>query len=722
MVDKIIRVGSEHYILATSALADDRTRVLKQGETFAVFNRYGDIQPIGLGEQGLYHEGTRFLSRLELFLGHTHPFLLSSTVKQDNALLAVDLTNPDCCLDEGTLIPRGSLHISRAKLLWEGCCYERLRLTNYSRDSLAGVFSLQFEADFADIFEVRGEQRHRRGRQSISISRQDHVLIQYQGLDGVQRITHLLASPAPTSVTNSTFLFEASFEPKEEKTFEITVMCQIGEHTPSTVSFSQARISSAHALERTESKFCSIFTANEQFNDWINRSIDDLAMMTTDLPEGPFPYAGVPWFSTAFGRDSLLTAMECLWVNPDLARGVLAFLASCQATEEIPEQDAEPGKILHETRRGEMAALKEIPFERYYGSVDSTPLFVMLAGAYYERTGDLDFINRLWPHIEQALQWIDRYGDKDGDGFVEYLRHSPTGLVQQGWKDSHDSVFHVDGTIAEGPIALCEVQGYVYAAKMFASNLAAILGHAERAGALFQEARTLQQRFHEAFWSNELGMYVLALDGNKRPCRVRASNAGHTLFSEIALPEAAQAVADTLLKDEFFSGWGIRTLATSETRYNPMSYHNGSVWPHDNALVGFGFSRYGLTERVNQILTGLFDMSIAVDLHRLPELVCGFTRRPGEGPTLYPVACAPQAWAAGTVFLLLQACLGLSIQGKEGEIRFSKPFLPEFLPAIQIKNLRIGKASVDLAITRAREDVTVNVLRKDEGLDIVTVK
>lgn len=719
---KIIKLGNEHYILATSALADDRTRVLKHGETFAVFNRYGDIQPIGLKEQGIYHEGTRFLSRMELLLGNSHPFLLSSTIRQDNTLLAVDLTNPDYDLDEAISIPRGTIYLSRVKLLWQACCHERLRVTNFSRDPVAVSFSLQFEADFADIFEVRGEKRIKRGEQTSVVQEDGSVMVSYTGLDGIVRQTHLASLPTPTALTTSALMFDTLLEPKEEKTFYLTVTCHSERKSPKIVSFSHARTAAAHALEKTQSQFCSIFTVNEQFNDWLNRSLDDTSLMITDLPEGPYPYAGVPWFNTTFGRDGIITALECLWVNPDLARGVLGFLAATQAQDEIPEQDAEPGKIIHETRRGEMAALKEIPFERYYGSVDATPLFIVLAHAYYERTGDHAFLSCLWPHIQRALEWIDRYGDRDGDGFVEYFRHSPNGLVQQGWKDSFDSVFHADGTIAQGPLALCEVQGYVYAAKIGACHLARVLGYPEDADRLLNQANDLREQFDRAFWSDKLSMYVLALDGEKRQCQVRASNAGHCLFTEIALEERAKDMSQVLLMEDFFSGWGIRTLHSSEARYNPMSYHNGSVWPHDTALIAYGLSRYGYHDKVHQILTGLFDMSIYVDLHRLPELVCGFPRRPGEGLTQYPLACAPQSWAAGAVFLLLQACLGLSIEGAKGEIRFSHPYLPEYLPGIQIKNLRIGKNSADLSITGTEEDVTVNVIRKDEPLNVITVK
>lgn len=722
MEKKIIRIGDEHYILATSALADARTRVLKHGDTFGIFNRYGDIQHVGLGEQGLYHEGTRFLSKFEFILEESYPFLLSSTIKEDNALLAVDLTNPDRYQNDLTFLPRGTLHISRTKLLWDARCYEQFTLTNYSLNPLILSFSIQFEADFADIFEVRGEKRPERGVMTAALLKGKTVVLEYQGLDHIKRITYLTAHPSPTAASTKSMVFEMSLAPQEEKSFHINVACTVEGQVPESMNFSTARVHAAHALQTAKARFCTIYSGNEQFNDWLNRSLDDICMMTTDLPQGPYPYAGVPWFSTAFGRDGIITALECLWVNPDLARGVLSFLASTQATDILPDQDAQPGKILHETRKGEMAALKEIPFGQYYGSVDSTPLFILLAGAYYDRTGDKDFIVSIWPHLEHALGWIDQYGDQDKDGFVEYYRQTPTGLAQQGWKDSFDSVFHADGTIAEGPIALCEVQGYVYAAKQAACRLARLLEYPERAESLSLEAQALRHQFNHQFWSDELGTYIVALDGNKQPCAIRSTNAGHTLFTEIATQDRAEHIMKGLLEETFFSGWGIRTIPTDTIRYNPMAYHNGSIWPHDNALIALGMSRYRLTQGVERILEGLFALSIHVDLHRLPELICGFPRKPGEGPILYPVACAPQAWAAGAVFLLLQACLGISFHGANREIRFTHPSLPEFLPAIQIKSLRLGNLSADLELTRTESDVMINVTRKDDLLNIVTVR
>ena len=719
--DETIRVADRWYVLATSSRTDDRTRVLKHGDMFAVFDRFGDVHPIGTGELGIYFEGTRFLSYFDLRLNGRRPMLLNSSVKQDNSLLTVDLTTPDF-RDEGTLsVLKGTVHVFRAILLWEGTCHQHLRIFNYNSHPVALELSLAFGADYADIFEVRGFVRHHRGTDLAALTQDDRVILGYDGLDGVRRRTVIACTPAPTLVAADRVAYALTLEPRGRTEIDIAISCEVGAARRASTGYAAASASAESAMRRAQARIPTIFTSNEQFNDWINRSGADLLMLSTDKPAGPYPYAGVPWYSTPFGRDGILTALQCLLLEPSMARGVLAFLAETQADVINVERDAEPGKILHEMRDGELAALGEIPFGRYYGSVDSTPLFVILAGAYYERTGDVAFVRSIWPNVERALVWIDKYGDVDGDGFIEYQRKSSTGLAHQGWKDSENAVFHRDGQPAEGPIALAEVQGYVYRAKVQAADLAGALGEHPRADALLHDARALRERFEQAFWCEDIATYALALDGEKRPCRVRSSNAGQVLWSGIASAERAERVAQTLFAPESFSGWGVRTIAEGESRYNPMSYHNGSIWPHDNALIGKGLARYGMKDRAMAILAAMFDASLYMDLHRLPELFCGFVRRTSEGPTLYPVACSPQAWASASAFYLLQACLGLSFHPERPRVRFNHPQLPEYLARVQIRNLRLGDAVVDLSLERHQRDVGVNVLNKAGEVEVSVV-
>jgi len=724
MSQDTIQIGAQCQVATASTRPDVRTRVLKHGDSFAVFDRHGDIQSIGKceQEQGLYHEDTRFLSHLELlFADGAHPLLLNSTITEDNSLLVVDLTNPEFYENGSVVVPKDTIHIFRSKLLWEGVCYEHLRIVNYGASALDVAFVFKFAADFSDIFEVRGAKRDRKGRRQPDEIGAQEVIFNYQGLDQITRRTRLKFSHLPTKISTSALNFNASLPPGVEKEFYLTVSCESAGEERTQESYEPVLAKAFSAIRKARVRDCQIHTSNEQFNDWLNRSSADLHMLISKTPEGLYPYAGVPWFSTPFGRDGIITALQSLWVNPEIAKGVLAYLAAAQAKEVNPEQEAEPGKILHEIRKGEMARCGEIVFERYYGTADATPLFIMLAGAYYKRTGDDDFIETIWGNIEKALGWIENYGDMDGDGFVEYAQHSAKGLVQQGWKDSDDSIFHADGSPAQGPIALCEVQGYVYAAWRNAAELAKITGKTRMAEDLDRQAEELKERFNRAFWCEEISTYAIALDGDKRQCRVRSSNAGHALFTGIAAPEYAQQVGETLLDKNFFSGWGVRTIAKAETNYNPMAYHNGSVWPHDNAMIAMGLSRYGFKSQAMEIMTGLFDASIVLDLHRLPELFCGFLRRPGQGPTQYPVACMPQAWAATTVFSFLQACLGFSFERKNSKVCFYHPQLPDYLEWVEIRNLGVNHGTVDLRLRRHARDVSINVLRKEGDVEITVI-
>jgi len=719
----IIQLENKYYVSVNSTYADDRVRVLNHVDTFGIFDRWGDAAQIGEEVQGIYHNGTRHLSGIELRLEGHRPLLLSSAIKEGNEMLSVDLTNPEMA-HEGGRIPKSALHIGRSKLVRSGACYEQVVLHNYSHTPYTFSATLSFSADFRDIFEVRGIARKARG--TVHPPRADgakQLTLSYTGLDGVLRSTSIQLSHAPERWDEGCAQFCFHLPAGGSLTLEYAAhfLTGDGHDAPDAPDYAAAKAALEADLAATAAVMATVSTDNEQFNQWISRSQFDLISLLARTEHGLYPYAGVPWYNTAFGRDGLITALQTLWIAPQIGRDVLAFAAAAQATQESAFQDAEPGKIFHEMRGGEMVALEEVPFGKYYGSVDATPLFVILAGQYYRRTADADFIRQLWPQIDAALHWMDQYADNDADGFYDYAHKSVNGLFNQGWKDSHDSVSHADGRLAVPPIALCEVQGYVYAAKRQAVKMAHVLGLHDRAAELRTSAEDLKRRFNEKFWDEDLGTYVLAIDGTGEPCRVRASNAAHCLWSGIADEAKARRVAETLLAPDMFSGWGIRTLSSREARYNPMSYHNGSVWPHDVSLAARGFARYGLGEEVLRVVEGLFDASLFIELQRLPELFCGFERRTGEGPTDYPVACSPQAWSVAAVFYLLEACLHIQIDAEEKRVYFNRPAVPPHIHTISIHHLPLGDGHASLDFQCTHNTVGVRVKNKPEGWQIMVV-
>jgi glycogen debranching enzyme len=710
------RPGREHEILAeTAPPGDERTLVLASGDTFAVFDRHGGFQPGPGSPHGLYVDGTRFLSGLGVRIAGRLPLLLSSGIHPDNQGLFVHETNPDVRGNAGVRLARDLVHVVRRVNLADAICSIEIALRSYAAADVVLPLEIWLAADFADVFEVRGSRRERHGTPLAPRIVGDSVELGYVGLDGVERHTRIQLPQPPAHASGEIAQLSFSLKPGQRVEAPLRIECELREgRTRRRRGFAR---SAAPARERDPAT--ALVTSSAPVNAWIRRSAADLAMLTAATAQGPFPYAGVPWFCTPFGRDALVTAYELLWLDPGLARGVLPFLAAHLATRDEPARDAEVGKVVHEMRAGEMATLGEVPFGRYYGSVDATPLFVLLAAAYHERTGDDDLLESLWPDLELALAWIDGPGDADGDGFVEYARRSQDGLANHGWKDSHDSVMHADGSLAEGPIALCEVQAYVYGAKRGLARVARRLGRARRAASLEQAAERLREAFAEAFWCEDLGSFALALDGRKRPCRVKSSNAGHALTTGLALPEHAASVARTLLEADHFSGWGVRTLAASAARYNPMAYHNGSVWPHDNALLALGLARYGDTRAAATLFSALADASRSLEDARLPELLCGFDRSPGEPPTRYPVACSPQAWAAGAVFLLFQAALGLTVDAAQRQIRLGHPLLPPSVDQVILYGLGVGDAAVDLLLERNGDALDLRVLRRVGALDVV---
>src|SRR5271170_8075321 len=708
------------YITSTTASARPRW-TLKHADTFAVFDSHGDMGVSVGGPDGLFDHDTRYLSRLQLMINGMQPLLLGSSVRDDNLTLTADLTNPDIFFEGHIVLRRDTLHIVRTAYLWKSTAHQRIAVGNHGEASVEFTLVLAFDNDFSDLFEVRGQQRRRRGRLQEVVRSPSEVAFTYSGLDGTDRWTDLRFEPQPTRLRASAAAYQIRLEAGDIAHIFFSAECH-GSGSPKRVNFLKG-LMAAHRDRRIASRHAgTVETSNQVLNEALCRAMADLRMLITETPQGYYPYAGIPWYSTTFGRDGLLTALQMLWCDPTIAKGVLKRLAAFQSSDFDAAAAAEPGKILHEMRGGEMAALKEVPFGLYYGSVDATPLFVILAGLYVERTGDDSMLRELWPAVEKAIKWMDSSGDLDGDGFLEYggigadgLEH---GLRNQGWKDSFDAIFHADGELAVGPIALCEVQGYAYAAKRAAAQCARRLGHGVAAERLDRAAENLAKRFEEAFWCEEIGLYAIALDGAKRPCRVRTSNAGHLLWTGIASPDRARRVADAMISPDFFSGWGIRTVAKGEPRYNPMSYHNGSIWPHDNSLIVLGLSRYGFQQHVDKVFEGTFAAASYMDLRRLPELYCGFRRRRGAGPTLYPVACSPQAWASGSLFLMIQAALGIEFHPRAGAIGFRNPRLPPSFNQIILRQLGMSGTTVDVELRRSGSHTSMRVLRNKGAIQI----
>jgi glycogen debranching enzyme len=703
------------HVPASESFAQRQPHTLKSGDTFVVFDRSGDLRgELGGDEhatspEGLYREDTRIVSRFAWRLDGEPALLLSATARNDPTVFSADLTNADLYDGDRLALARELIYLNRRKFVWQGAMYERILLRNFDQIPHRVTLDAFFDADFADVFEVRGERRPRRGTLVRSLPSPSCARIHYTALDDVTTDVDMNFDPEPAHIDTMRARYVLNLAPGEHRRLFARAGISEGERAWTAPQFFAALRAARREFAAIARAATTVSSSNATFDEIVRRSASDLSILVTRTALGSYAYAGIPWFATAFGRDGIITALFTLWLDPSIARGVLRFLAATQAVETDPSRDAEPGKILHEMRHGEMARLGEVPFARYYGSVDATPLFVMLLEAYYARTGDLELVRELWPNCSAALDWIDRYGDLDGDGFVEYARKTPGGLDNQGWKDSHDAIFHADGSLASAPIALCEVQGYVYAAKRGAAALAAVLGYPAQAAQLAEAARELREHFDAAFWCEELNTYAMALDATKAQCRVVSSNAGHALFSGIATAERASSVAKVLMGQQCFSGWGIRTVATSASRYNPMSYHNGSVWPHDNAIIALGLGRYGFKAEVGRLFRATVDAAACMELRRLPELFCGFERRRESTPTLYPVACSPQAWASAAPFAMLAANLGLVFDVARNEIRFERPVLPAFLSELHLRGLTLAGSSIDVEVRRHGTELALNV-------------
>ncbi|WP_186755013.1 amylo-alpha-1,6-glucosidase [Echinicola salinicaeni] len=696
--------------------------VLNQADTFGVFHPSGDIIYISNGEQGLYHKDTRFISHYILKINGFNPVLLGASIGESNEVLHSALTNPKI-KGTGSTIPAGTISLNRSKFLQKGECHEKIVLTNHSNEECFLDINFFISSDFQDIFEVRGMEREQKGnRYPFSTNGDNSLHLAYEGLDKVTRKTILDFEPKPQIIAENGFEYRFSLAPKASFEIHILMRFDINGEIIEKKQYGEALMGLMKNINETNQYLAEITTNNEIFDHWIKRSKIDLISLMNLTDFGYYPYAGVPWFNTTFGRDGIITAFEMLWAAPAIAKGVLLYLAHTQSKTLDERNDSEPGKILHEARSGEMVNTGEVPFKKYYGTIDATPLFIILAGKYFKRTGDFTLIKKIWDNIKAALDWIDNYGDIDQDGFVEYQKRSESGLVNQGWKDSNDSISHEDGSLAEPPIVLCEVQAYVYEAKIQAGYLAQQLNDGEIAESLVKEAEILKEKFNKAFWDDRIGCYCLALDANKTPCKVISSNAGQCLITGIVKEEYVQRLTETLFSKKMFSGWGIRTLSANEVRYNPMSYHNGSIWPHDIALIAYGLSKYGKSEYALKIFKSLTDFSMFGDSFRLPELFCGFDRVEGEGPIAYPVACSPQAWSVAGLYMLFQSILGLEIDAVNKVLHFKQTLLPDFINAMTIRNLKLGDESAHIELVRHKTDVGINIVSKGDDWEVIVIK
>jgi glycogen debranching enzyme len=690
-------------------------QVIKHDRAFFLSDRFGEVPEDNQAALGLYYRDTRFLSRLQLTLGELRPILLHSSTERNYSQI-VELAFPIIVADPQGFEHRENVSVSRNRLLSDSLL-EQIEVRNFGNVPHHVELGIEVDADFLDVFEVRGRARRTIGPGELQPPLVGHnsVVFAHRGADEASRSTTVRFSPAPDEMLSNRAVFRFDLGPDERAAITMEITPAVGEPRSARRAFQDVRQTLEQEYTQWRKKGTRFRTSNAQLSRFLDRAVLDLRMLLSEDDNGsPFLDAGVPWFSGLFGRDSIITAYECLGVNPELAWGVLRGLAARQGAEENDWRDEEPGKILHELRVGELAEAGDIPHTPYYGSVDATPLWLVLLTYAYAWTGNLDAVRALWPNAIAALEWIDRYGDLDGDGYVEYSKRSPDGLDNQGWKDSWDAVAHPDGALAEGPIALVEVQGYVYQAKYRLVRLARALREHTLADQLEREAAQLRERFNRDFWMEKEGYYALALDGRKRQVRTIASNPGHCLWSGIVEEHRAPRVVRKLLSPALSSGWGIRTLAAKQKPFDPLGYHTGSVWPHDNALIAHGMKLYGFDAEAMKVIDQLSMAGVFFPLARYPELFCGFSRDEVPLPVEYPVACRPQAWSSGAPLLMLRSYGGISADAPENKLYIVRPRLPDWLESIEIIGMRVGTARLDLVFT-SRDGVTATQVPRKEG-------
>ncbi|MDO8886097.1 amylo-alpha-1,6-glucosidase [Candidatus Oleimmundimicrobium sp.] len=705
-------------------IVDVKEKVLsiKENDCFLLTNPEGNI-PWGNGRGlGFYYQDTRFLSCLEFSINGKNPVCLTSTVEL-NYLESLECTNPDLESD-GVKISQQTLNIRQLRLVKKGL-HNKIRVKNYNSFTVNLNLQFKFDSDFADIFEVRGLKRKSRGKLLRPQFEGKNVILAYIGKDDVFRQTKIHFAIKPSSVEigakGAVVVFNLKIKSFSKLSFGFYVEPIVGEDTEKKIkpNFGHTLSNLKSSYKKYSEECLQINTDNQIFNRLLARSRNDVRSLVIKMPEGRIIAGGIPWFMAPFGRDSIITSIQTLPLCSDFARDTIKFLAAFQGKKKDNWRDEEPGKIIHELRRGELANLNEIPHTPYYGSVDSTPLFLILISEYLKWTNDIDLIKKTKINIDNAVNWIKNYGDKDGDLFVEYERKSEKGLDNQGWKDSFDSVFHIDGKIAKPPIVLAEVQAYVYYALRRMSQVYDKLGEPQKSMSLVSWAEALKKKFNKEFWMEEANYLAMALDADKRQVKTITSNPGQVLWTGILDENKAKKVAERLMRPDMFSGWGVRTVSKLAKGYNPMSYHNGTVWPHDNALITRGLKRYGFDWATEEIVTGLYDVATHHAYMRLPELFCGFTREEGSWPIDYPVACSPQAWSAGSIFMILQSLLGISSDAPNDVLYINNPILPNWLKTVELKGLRVGKNVLDISFRCENNTTSFTVPRKEGKIKII---
>jgi glycogen debranching enzyme len=689
----------------------DQTLVLKHDRLFLVLATHGNIPFVESDRSslGLYHEDTRILSTYALQVSGGPPAVLAAEVPR-TFTGQIELAVSDRAFGGDPWDPKQGIHIRRELLLTDRLL-ERVTITSYLRHALDYWLELAVDCDFADIFEVRGWRRDARGELFPPTIDRDHIRFSYLGRDGSMIRSAVQFCQPPTELFERRARWEFGLEPQTARQFEWEVTLETTPPAPAAPGrIEQQRSSVEERFRAWRTQGSRWLTDVPKFDVVLRRATDDLRALYIDADGERVISAGIPWYSTVFGRDSIITSLQTLSLNPTIARDTLRYLAHRQGAKEDTFTEEQPGRILHELRRGEMARSGEIPHVPYFGTVDATPLWLILLHETWRWTGDAELVRDLLPHAERALEWIDRYGDLDRDGFVEYERTSPRGLVNQGWRDSGDGVPYPDGRLPTAPIALVEVQGYVYDAKVRMADLFRAFGRPERAEVLRREAETLRNAIRQRFWLEDAGTFALALDRDKTPVPTVTSNAGHLLWSRVPTPDQGARVAECLLSPELFSGWGIRTLSAAHPVFNPMSYHNGSIWPHDNAIVVLGLALYGRARQAMPLVRALHEAAVRAEFQRLPELFCGMPRQRGVRPVPYPVSCSPQAWASGAFFMLLQAMLGIFPEAPAGVLHIRNPVLPDFLDELTVRGLHVGGSRVALQFRRHGERTLANVL------------